>query len=240
MKKKIIIVSGDPNSINSEIIYKSWKKLNRSLKRRIYLISNYRLIKSQFKKLKYRTYLKKISNINEAINCDKLKIINIPLKFIHPFKVKHNSASTFIINSLDFAHKLASRNDVSGIINCPINKTMLKKKNIGVTEYLASKCKLKINSEVMLIRNKKLPVSPVTTHIDVKDISKKINKKLIINKVEQINLWFKKNMKKKPIIGILGLNPHNAELRKDSEDRKIIIPTIKSLKKKVLKYMVLL
>ena len=26
MKKKIILISGDPNSINSEIIYKSWKK----------------------------------------------------------------------------------------------------------------------------------------------------------------------------------------------------------------------
>ena len=25
--KKIIIVSGDPNSINSELIYKCWKKL---------------------------------------------------------------------------------------------------------------------------------------------------------------------------------------------------------------------
>ena len=30
-KKKIIIVSGDPNSVNSEIIAKCWKKLNRSL-----------------------------------------------------------------------------------------------------------------------------------------------------------------------------------------------------------------
>ena len=27
MNKKIIIIGGDPNSINSELIYKSWKKL---------------------------------------------------------------------------------------------------------------------------------------------------------------------------------------------------------------------
>ena len=26
--KKIILVTGDPNSINSEIIFKSWKKLS--------------------------------------------------------------------------------------------------------------------------------------------------------------------------------------------------------------------
>ena len=54
MKKKIIILAGDPNSINSEIIYKSWKKLNNSLKKRIYIISNYSLLQSQFKKLNYK------------------------------------------------------------------------------------------------------------------------------------------------------------------------------------------
>ena len=32
--KKIILVSGDPNSINSEIIGKSWKKISNSLKKK--------------------------------------------------------------------------------------------------------------------------------------------------------------------------------------------------------------
>ena len=33
MKNKIIILSGDPNSVNSEIIHKAWIKLNNSLKK---------------------------------------------------------------------------------------------------------------------------------------------------------------------------------------------------------------
>ena len=49
MKKKIIIIAGEPNSINSEIIAKSWKKINNNLKNRIIIIGNYELIKSQFK-----------------------------------------------------------------------------------------------------------------------------------------------------------------------------------------------
>ena len=53
MSKKIIIVFGDPNSINSEIIFKSWKKLSFIIKRKIYLISNFELLKKQFKILKY-------------------------------------------------------------------------------------------------------------------------------------------------------------------------------------------
>ena len=41
MKKKLLIVSGDPNSINSEILYKSWKKLTKIQKKNIYIISNF-------------------------------------------------------------------------------------------------------------------------------------------------------------------------------------------------------
>ena len=40
----------------------------------------------------------------------------------------------------------------------------------------------------------------------------------------------KKIFLKKPKIAILGHNPHNAELRKNSEEKKIIIPAIKKLK----------
>ena len=62
MSKKIIIISGDPNSVNSEIIYKVWKKLNKNLKKKIYLISNYNLIRKQFVKLKYKTNIIKVKN----------------------------------------------------------------------------------------------------------------------------------------------------------------------------------
>ena len=58
MKNKILIVSGDPNSINSEIIYKSWKKMSSATKKKIYLISNTRLLKKQFKKLNYKLKIK--------------------------------------------------------------------------------------------------------------------------------------------------------------------------------------
>jgi len=53
IKKKIIIIGGEPNSINSEIIYKSWKKLNKLSRKKIYIIANYELLKNQFKQLNY-------------------------------------------------------------------------------------------------------------------------------------------------------------------------------------------
>lgn len=232
MKKKIIIISGDPNSINSEIIYKSWRKLSSSEKKKIYFISNISLLEKQFKLLKYNIKIQKVDNIFSSTNSKNLKIININLKFKNPFKVSNTNASTFVLKSLNHAHKIALKNEVMGIINCPINKKLLIRKKIGVTEYLSRKCKIKNNSEAMLIRNKKLSVCPVTTHIHVKNISKKINKQKIVNKIKTIYNFFKENFKKKPKIAILGLNPHNAELIKGSEEKKVIIPAINYLKRK--------
>ena len=235
MKKKIIIISGDPNSINSEIIFKSWKKISKTIRNKIYLISNYDLINDQFTKLKYKIKTKKVKNINEIFKGDELKIINVNLDFNDAFKVDKSSASKFINKTLNLAHKYALNDNVSGIINCPINKNLLKKGKVGVTEYLALRCGIKNKSEVMLIRNKKLSVSPITTHIDVKNISKQIKKETIIIKIKTINKWFIKLFKKKPMIGIMGLNPHNAEFRTNSEENNEIIPAIKKLKKTGIK-----
>ena len=231
MKNKIILVSGDPNSINSEIIYKTWKRLNKSLKRRIFIISNTDLLIQQFKKLKYRIKIVSIKNLNQKISNDTLKVLNVDLSFKNPFKVSKKNSSKFVIGCLNYAHKLSLNNNDVGIINCPINKNLLKKNKIGVTEFLAKKCKIKKNTEVMLIYNKKLAVSPITTHVDLKEVSKKINTLLIVKKVIKINSWYMKNLNKKPKIGILGLNPHNGELRKNSEEKKKIIPAILKLKK---------
>jgi len=231
MKKKIILVSGDPNSINSEIIFKSWKKLSKKTKKNLFLISNCNLLKKQFKKLNYKIQIIPVKNISETNNLNKLKVIDTNLNFVDPFKVSKKSSSKFVMESLKKAHKLSLNKNVVGLINCPIDKKLLDKKETGVTELLASYCKVKKNSEVMIIMNNKLIVSPITTHLDIKSVSKNINKKIIINKVKTINNWYKRSFKRKPKIGILGLNPHNSELRTNSEEKKVIIPAINKIKK---------
>ncbi len=50
MKNLIAIVAGEPESINSEIIAKAWKKIN--FKNRLFIIGNYALIKKQIKQIK--------------------------------------------------------------------------------------------------------------------------------------------------------------------------------------------
>ena len=87
MKNKIIIIGGDAQSINSEIICKMWKKANRNIKKNIYLITNFEMFKSQINKLGYKIDLAKVSNINEKSKINKLKILNINMNFKNCFKV---------------------------------------------------------------------------------------------------------------------------------------------------------
>ena len=104
----------------------------------------------------------------------------------------------------------------------------MKKKYLGITEYLAKKTNSK--NPVMLIYNKKLSVSPITTHLPIKYVSKNINKLKIIKKVKSINSFFIKNLNKKPKIAVLGLNPHCETIEKKGEEQKEIIPAIKKLR----------
>ena len=66
----------------------------------------------------------------------------------------------------------------------------------------------------MMIYDKNLSVVPITTHIKLKDVSKKISVELINKKLLTLNKEFKKLFKFKPKIAILGLNPHNGEFKK--------------------------
>ncbi|MDA8706645.1 4-hydroxythreonine-4-phosphate dehydrogenase PdxA, partial [Candidatus Pelagibacter bacterium] len=114
-------------------------------------------------------------------------------------------------------------------VNGPISKkTFLKKKYNGITEYLADKTNTK--KFAMIIYNKKLSVCPMTTHLPIKDVSKKINELEIINKVKLIDKFWKDKFNKKVKIGVTGLNPHCESIDRFNEDRSIILPTIKKLK----------
>jgi len=232
MTNKICIVAGEPISINSEIIARSWKKLNKFNRNNIFVIGCHSLLVSQFRRLKIKVPLNKIESLDTKFSQKKINILNIPLKFKGPFSINKNDSSNYVLKCLDKAHQLSISGKIKGFINCSVDKkNIFKSKNIGVTEYLAKKNN-SAGKETMLIYNNKLSVCPLTTHINVKQITRSINQNLIIKKVLTLNNFYRKNLNKKPLIAILGLNPHNGELRKKSEEIKIIIPSIKRLRKR--------
>ena len=235
MKKIIGVISGDPNSINSEIIAKTWKKRKRLKNLNIFIIGNFALIKKQFSKMGYEIKINKINNLDVQNFENKLNIYDVPLNFQNAFNVPYKNKKKYINDCFETALELIKKKKIFGLVNCAINKRDIssKGKTIGVTELLAKKNKVQ-GKEVMLIYNNSLSVCPITTHIRIKLVSKNLNKKKIINKTLTINNFFRKKLGFTPKIGVLGMNPHNDENKPGSEEKKIIFPAINFLKKKGL------
>ena len=228
MKKMIGLVAGEPNSINSEIIVKAWKKIDNKAK--IFIIGNYLLIKQQMHEMNLQIPLAQVDKFEDIKEKKKLNILNIPLDFNSALKINEKNKKKYVLNCLDLAHKLALNKKIKGFINAPIDKKIFNNKYLGVTEYLASKNKVK-NKEVMMIYNKKLSVVPLTTHLEIKNVTNKIKFSLIKTKILILNKYYFQLFKKIPRIAILGLNPHNSENRASSIENKIITPAVSRLKK---------
>ena len=224
--KPILIVPGDPKSIFLEIFFKSFRKSKKT----IILICNKELLTKQMKILKfnYKLNLITVSQIyNKDLNNNRINFINISLD---PKKINE-----YINKCFEMSLQILKKDKEISLINGPINKTtFLKQKYLGITEFLGTKT-YALKKVVMLIFNKKLAVSPLTTHIPLKDVHLQISKKKIFNHVIQINNFYKLKFKKNPKIAITGLNPHCESNFKTSEEKRIIIPAIKNLKTKNFK-----
>ncbi len=229
--KPIIVVAGEPNSIFSEILFKSLK--NRKFKSPIILIASKKLIELQMKSLNMVRKIRVIdtSNLKKTkLNNKVINLINVNFNQKKPFVLITSKSNNYIKKSFDTALKILKQKITNKFINGPVSKKyFLKKKYLGITEYLAYKTKTK--NYAMLIYNKKLSVCPITTHLPLKKVSKNINKKMIEEKIKLLNIFFKKYNKNKPTMAITGLNPHCESVDGFNEDEKIITPTIKSLVK---------
>jgi 4-hydroxythreonine-4-phosphate dehydrogenase len=229
--KPIIIVAGEPNSIFFEIFFKIIK--NNKFKSPIILIASKSLLNKNLK------FFKTKININE-IEHPKKKSIKMKLNTINLIDVRYDQnkvfekisekSNNYIKKSFEIALEILDTKITNKFINGPISKKYFLRTNFtGITEYLAKKTSS--NNVSMIIYNKHLSVSPLTTHLPIKYITKKITKSIIINKVKAINSFWIKHLKKKPKIAITGLNPHCESIDTYNEDDKIIKPSIKLLQK---------
>ena len=230
-RKPILIVAGEPNSIFLEIFFKSIGK--NYFKSPLIIIVSKKLLIKQMEILGFNF---KLNLINEnylhlnQLNNKKINIINVDYKFKKPFEKISIRSNNYIAECFALALRMINKNGFLNLINGPISKKhFLKGKSLGITEYLAKKTKNN-NNVTMLIYNKKLSVSPITTHLALKDVHKNISKQKINTHIKLITEFYKKILKRKPKIAITGLNPHCESNFKDCEEDAIILPAIKNLK----------
>ena len=178
---KILIILGEPQSTFSEILFKYFnsKEFSKN-KKKIILIGSLSLLQKQMKKLKFnlKLKLKLIKNIKEA-QINKLNILNIHYNNKKIFSKISSNSTKYISNCFKIGLNLVKSNKKIALINGPVSKKyFLKKKYLGITEYISKKTKSK--NQVMLIYNDKLSVSPLTTHLPLKHVAKNITKKKLL------------------------------------------------------------
>ncbi len=219
----ILIVPGESKSIFFEIFFKSMKLTK--IKSPLILICNKEILYSEIKKFNFKQDIEELDKI--TINKKKIK-----KKRIYLINISNERHQVYMQKCFEFAFSLIKRGLADKIINGPINKTKtLNKKYLGVTEYISHS----FNQEkfAMLIYNKKLSVCPITTHLPISQIAKKISQKLIKEKIMIVNNFYKTYLGFKPRIAVTGLNPHCESVLKFNEDDKIVFPAIKSLQKRI-------
>ena len=115
MYKPIAIVAGEPNSISSEIIFKSWRLRKNFTHRPFIVIGSADILNLQKKKLRYRIKIKKIkNNFNlEDIKGNELPVYNVEYKQKKPFQKISNKSNKYILNCFNVAIKFAINNKIT-------------------------------------------------------------------------------------------------------------------------------
>ncbi len=202
IKRKYIFL-GEVDSINIELIIKSFNFLRNKV--------NYILICN--KKDLTKSILFKQSNIKLNEILDPLNFINYKKNKLNIFNIEDISKKKHLnlLNQIEISNNIANSTELD-LITMPINKVVFKKKIkfIGMTEYLAS---LNQSPTLMLMHGEKFSIIPMTTHINIKDISKYINSKFINNFLKNIlnNIMRPKYSLNFKNIKFLCYNPHCGE-----------------------------
>ena len=235
IKKRILITAGEPASISSEITIKAIKKLKKESNSELIIITDPSLIKHEiknFNKSAELNILDKKLNFKDYKN-DFINIIPIKLNEKTIPGILNKKNSDFVLKSIKMSVDFLLQKKANAVVTNPINKFIMKSSNFkfnGHTEYLGHLSKFN-KKPIMMLESEKLRVVPLTTHIPISSVSKKLNTKMIIEKInilnnELINIYKIKN----PKIYISGLNPHSGDGGKiGKEELTLIYPAIRKL-----------
>ena len=236
--KKILYSPGEPSGIGPDIIIQLCRTTFwTDIKVPILCISDPKLLDKRAADLEKKITLQKISDIDE-LKANKRNVIQV----MHISDCKntkygklYKSNAQYVLDNLNFGIDEALKNKNLALVTGPISKENIISINntfSGHTEFIQQKTNSK--EVLMLLASDQLKVALTTTHIPLKNVSKKITKELIISKAITLNKGLKEKFKiKNPIIKLLGLNPHSGEGGKiGKEEVDILIPAVKELRKK--------
>jgi len=232
---KIGITLGDINGIGPEVLIKA--------------LSDERMLKfftpviyGSSKMLAYHKNITDHKNFQFSSSGDVRKVVDHRVNVVNCWEETNNitlgkateEGGKLAQIALDRASEDLKNKHIDAIVTLPINKAamqMAKFNYPGHTEYFSEKFS---GDSIMMLLSGELRVALATNHLPLKDVAAKLNKELIDQKIRTLYQSLVMDFGiEKPMIAVLGLNPHAGDDGAiGTEEDKIIRPAIIEAKKK--------
>ncbi len=234
-KIKIGISTGDLNGIGPEIIIKTFSQPH-IMRACIPVIYGSSKVMAYYKNISKDVHFSFI-NVKNAQNASpsKINIVNCVEDNLNIEIGKATKESgTFAKMCLAGMMEDVKAGFLDAIVTAPINKYAMQLAGFdypGHTEYFADAFDTKDSLMFMISEN--IKVGLVTAHIPLKDVAEKVKKQAINKKLKVLNDSLKVDFGvEKPMIGVLGLNPHAGDEGKiGTEDEEEVKPAVIEAKK---------
>ena len=226
--KPLAITCGEPAGIGTELAIKAWRKLRDELT--FFWMGDPA-------HLPEGTVYKTIQAPLDAKNVMPVALPVLPFKFPKPvhFGQPNPQNAKKIIEVLFKAVEMSQKNQIKALCSMPINKQVLQDganfEYPGHTEFFAAISGSK--RSVMMLVCPELKVVPVTIHVPLSQVAKKLNAVDLEEIIKVTHRALRDYFHiQEPKIAVAGLNPHAGENSKfGHEEETLIKPVIKKLEK---------
>ncbi len=235
----IAVSIGEPAGIGPDIILEAWSQRKSLDIPHFTVLGSAQILMTRSKQLQLDIPVSTVVNGLEAKNCqDMLPVIATgnPMSCVSGHPSDANSAG--VIEAIELGVKLVISGEFSALTTCPINKKSLYDcgfKFPGHTEFLASLSTVhtgKSTFPVMMLAGPELRSVPVTIHIALNEVKKRLNLDLIVKtaRITANELRYKFGITD-PVLAIAGVNPHAGEEgTMGLEEVEIIRPAVEVLR----------
>ncbi|MGV6852606.1 MAG: 4-hydroxythreonine-4-phosphate dehydrogenase PdxA [bacterium] len=117
-----------------------------------------------------------------------------------------------VVEALARACDACLANEYAGLMTAPLHKGIINQAGIpftGHTEFLADRSG--VDQVVMMLASPKLRVALLTTHLPLRDVADQLTHTRLKTVLAIINTGLQQLLGHKPVIHVLGLNPHAGE-----------------------------
>ncbi|MCJ9428937.1 4-hydroxythreonine-4-phosphate dehydrogenase PdxA [Kordiimonas marina] len=209
----LALTMGDPAGVGPELAARLWQDRDKLALPPFVFIGAPEALTAALPDVPYQV----LDDVSEAaeVFAKAIPVLAVPVPAPVVAGEGNPANGSAVINAIDKAVELARAGAVSAIVTAPLHKALLYQAGFtapGHTEYLARLCDLPDDASVMMLATEGLRVVPVTIHIALKDVAKKLTADAIIHagRATAADLRDRFGIKT-PRLAVAALNPHAGE-----------------------------